>query len=108
MTAVFFDKTGTLTRGEFRVVDIATRPGLTVDDALAIAAAAEHDSEHTIAQGIVKSAEERRLRIPNAEGFQAIPGRGVEAVVDGRRVRLGGPALLRQLGSSSIGAFRLQ
>src|SRR5262249_40926113 len=67
VTAVFFDKTGTLTRGEFRVVDIATRPGITADDALAIAAAAEHDSEHTIAQGIVKSAEERGLRIPKAE-----------------------------------------
>jgi len=98
VTAVFFDKTGTLTRGEFRVVDIATQPGLMPDDALAIAAAAEHDSEHTIAQGIVKSAEERGLRISQAERFQAIPGRGVEAVVAGRQVRLGGPALLRQLG----------
>ncbi len=76
VTAVFFDKTGTLTRGEFRVVDIATRPGLAAEDALAIAAAAEHDSEHTIAQGIVKSAEERGLRIPKAERFQAIPGHG--------------------------------
>src|SRR5262249_11649283 len=98
VTAVFFDKTGTLTRGDFRVVDIATRPGITEDDALAIAAAAEHDSEHTIAQGIVKSAEERGLRIPKADGFQAIPGRGVEAVVGGRQVRLGGPALVSRLG----------
>jgi len=98
VTAVFFDKTGTLTRGEFRVVDVATRPGITTDDALAVAAAAENDSEHTIAQGIVKSAEERGLRIPKAEHFQAIPGHGVEAHVGGRQVRLGGPALLRQLG----------
>jgi Cu2+-exporting ATPase len=98
VTAVFFDKTGTLTRGEFRVVDIATRPGITPDDALAIAAAAEHDSEHTIAQGIVKSAEERGLPIPKAERFQAIPGHGIEAQVGERQVRLGGPALLRQLG----------
>src|SRR5262245_42137997 len=98
VTAVFFDKTGTLTRGEFRVADIATRPGIAADDALAIAAAAEHDSEHTIAQGIVKSAEERGLPIPKAEGFQAIPGRGVEAVVGGRQVRLGGPALVSRLG----------
>jgi Cu2+-exporting ATPase len=98
VTAVFFDKTGTLTRGEFRVVDIATRPGITAEDALAIAAAAERDSEHTIAQGIVKSAEERGLRIPKAEHFQAIPGHGVEAHVAGRQVQLGGPALLRQLG----------
>src|SRR5262249_6507619 len=99
VTAVLFDKTGTLTRGEFRVVDITTRQGLAPDDALAIAAAVEHDSEHTIAQGIVKSAEERGLRLPKAERFQAIPGKGVQAIVDGRPVLLGGPALLRQLGT---------
>jgi P-type Cu2+ transporter len=98
VTAVFFDKTGTLTRGEFRVVDITTRQGLAPDDALAIAAAVELDSEHTIAQGIVKSAEERGLRLPKAEGFQAIAGKGVQAIIDGRPVLLGGPALLRQLG----------
>src|SRR5262249_33344157 len=85
-------------RGDLRVVEMATRPGITEDDALAIGAAAEHSSEHTIAQGIVKSAEERGLRIPKAERFQAIPGHGVEAHVGGRQVRLGGPALLRQLG----------
>jgi P-type Cu2+ transporter len=98
VTAVFFDKTGTLTLGEFRVVEITTREGLRQEDALALAAAVEHDSEHTIAHGIVKSAEERRLTLPTAQGFQAIPGRGVQAVVTGRRLRLGGPALLRQLG----------
>jgi Cu2+-exporting ATPase len=97
VTAVFFDKTGTLTRGEFRVVAITTREGVRPEDALALAAAVEHDSEHTIAQGIVKSAEERRLTIPTAEGFQAIPGRGVQAVVNGRQLLVGGPALLRQL-----------
>jgi Cu2+-exporting ATPase len=97
LTAVFFDKTGTLTRGEFRVVDIATRDGMTDQDALAIAAGVEHDSEHTIAQGIVKSAEERGISAPTAEGFQAIPGRGVQATVYGKRFLLGGPALLRQL-----------
>src|SRR5262249_42767172 len=84
VTAVFFDKTGALTRGEFRVVEITTREGqLKEDEALALAAAVEHDSEHTIAQGIVKSAEERGLAIPRADRFQAIPGRGVQAVVNG-------------------------
>ena len=96
VTAVFFDKTGTLTRGEFRVVEIATREGLLEDQALAIAAAVERDSEHTIAQGIVKSAEERGLSLPTAERFQAIPGLGVQADVNGRQVLLGGPALLRR------------
>ena len=98
VTAVFFDKTGTLTRGEFRVVEITTREGLSPDDALTIAAAVEHDSEHTIAQGIVKSADERGLRLPKAERFEALPGRGVQALVDGRTILVGGPALLREHG----------
>jgi Cu2+-exporting ATPase len=97
VTAVFFDKTGTLTRGEFRVVEITTREGLAPDEALGLAAAVEHDSEHTIAQGIVRSAEEHRVAIPRAEHFQAIPGQGVQAVVSGRELLLGGPALLRRL-----------
>ena len=96
--AVFFDKTGTLTRGEFRVVEITTSDGLGHDEALALAAAAERDSEHTIAQGIVKSAEERGVRIPHAAHFESVPGHGVRAMVDGRHLQLGGPALLRQLG----------
>jgi Cu2+-exporting ATPase len=96
VNAVFFDKTGTLTRGEFRVLEVTTQGGLTHDDALAMAAAAERDSEHTIAQGIVKSAEERGLTVPKAERFRAIPGHGVEAVVGGSELQLGGPALLRQ------------
>ena len=96
VNAVFFDKTGTLTRGEFRVVDITTRVGLTADEALALAAAVERESEHTIAQGIVKTAEERRLSIPRAELFQALPGRGVQATVSGKRLSLGGPSLLRE------------
>jgi P-type Cu2+ transporter len=96
VTAVFFDKTGTLTRGEFRVVEIATHEGLSDDQALAIAAAVERDSEHTIAQGVVKSAEERGLSLPTAQRFQAIPGLGVQADVNGRQVLLGGPALLRR------------
>ena len=99
VNAVFFDKTGTLTRGAFRVVDITTREGLTGDEALALAAAVERESEHTIAQGIVKTAEERRLSIPRAESFQALPGRGVQATVSGKQLLLGGPLLLRETGA---------
>ena len=78
-------------------MEITPRDGLRPDDALALAAAVERDSEHTIAQGIVKSAEERKLGIPRAEHFLAIPGRGAQAVVEGRQLLVGGPALLRQL-----------
>jgi Cu2+-exporting ATPase len=100
LNAIIFDKTGTLTRGEFSVVDIATAPGLSSDDALRLAASLERDSEHTIAQGVVKSAEERDLSLGRAEQFQAIPGEGVQATVEGRQLMIGGPALLRRLGVS--------
>jgi Cu2+-exporting ATPase len=96
LNAIFFDKTGTLTRGEFRVVSIATVSGFAEDDALALAAAVERDSEHTIAQGIVKSAEERGIAIPRAEQFKALPGEGVQAHVGHRQLMLGGPALIRR------------
>ena len=97
LTTVVFDKTGTLTRGEFRVVDIATDGSLTADEALRLAAAVERDSEHTIAQGIVKSAEERQMTVPRADQFENIPGHGVRAVVEGREFYMGGPAMLRRL-----------
>jgi Cu2+-exporting ATPase len=96
LDTVVFDKTGTLTRGEFRVVALTTSVGISDEQALAWAAAVERDSEHPIAQGIVKSSEERGVPIPAAEAFEAIPGHGVRARVDGRDLALGGPALLRQ------------
>jgi Cu2+-exporting ATPase len=106
VNAVFFDKTGTLTRGEFRVVDVTSRDGLTADETLALAAAVERDSEHTIARGIVKSAEERHLIVPRAESFQALPGRGVRAIVHGRQLALGGPTLLRETGAQIDPVFQ--
>ena len=98
VTAVVFDKTGTLTLGQHRVVAIRTTNGVGEDDALRIAAAVEHDAEHPIARAIVASAQERRLAIPHASGFQASPGYGVEATVDGRVIAVGGPSLLEKLG----------
>ena len=97
LSTVVFDKTGTLTRGEFRVVDIATDGSLSANDALRTAAAVERDSEHTIAQGIVKSAEELQLDVRKAEHFEAVPGHGVRAVIDGKEFYMGGPAMLRKL-----------
>jgi Cu2+-exporting ATPase len=93
--AVVFDKTGTLTRGEFGVVNIATAENLGLDDALRLAAAIERDSEHTIAKGIFRSAQERKLDIPTAASFEAIPGKGAKARVDGRALSIGGPALVQ-------------
>jgi Cu2+-exporting ATPase len=97
VNAVVFDKTGTLTRGEFGVVEITTTDGLAADEALRLAAAVEGDSEHTIAQGIVRSAHERGIHATRAEQFEAIPGKGVRAVVEGRELYMGGPALVKAL-----------
>src|SRR6267143_1484481 len=94
LNAVVFDKTGTLTKGEFGVVDIVTADGLAPDQALRLAAAVEADSEHAIAQGIVRAARDRGLAVPRAEAFEAIPGMGAKARVDGTELYVGGPALL--------------
>jgi Cu2+-exporting ATPase len=99
LTAVVFDKTGTLTLGEHRVVDVATAEGMTEEEALRLAAAVEGDSEHPVARAIVKSAEERGIAAPAAEGFAAIPGRGVRARVEGRDLQVGGPNLLDAAGA---------
>ena len=102
---VIFDKTGTLTRGEFGVVGIAAADGWTEDQALALAAAVEGDSEHTIARGIRGSAAAKGLGLPKVSGFEAIKGRGVRASSDGREIHLGGPRLLEMLGVDPAGAL---
>ena len=94
LNAVAFDKTGTLTLGEHRVVDVATSNWMTPDDALRLAAAMERNSEHPVARAIVASAEERGLAVPDASGFEYMPGRGVRGTVEGRRLSAGGPNLL--------------
>jgi P-type Cu2+ transporter len=80
------------------VVEITPAHGVSADDALRLAASVERDSEHTIAQGVVKSAEERGFSLSKPTEFQAIPGQGVRATVEGRPLLVGGPALLRQQG----------
>jgi Cu2+-exporting ATPase len=94
---VMFDKTGTLTEGEFGVADIAVVGGWTKEDALALAAAVEGDSEHMLARGIRHAAEEQGLAPPHVTGFEAIKGRGVRARRDGQTLHIGGPNLLGTL-----------
>ena len=94
LNVVVFDKTGTLTRGEFGVVEIATADGVASEEALRLAAAVETDSEHPIAQAIVRAARDRGLQVPPAQGFAAIAGKGAQARVDGRDLYIGGPALI--------------
>jgi len=97
LTTVVFDKTGTLTLGEHRIVDVATVDGLSAEEAMRLAAGVERDAEHPIARAIVKSAEEKGQRIPESSNFEYVPGRGVHATVEGRRLAGGGPALLESL-----------
>jgi Cu2+-exporting ATPase len=105
LNVVVFDKTGTLTRGEFGVVDIAATEGQTPDAILRLSAAVERNSEHPIAQGIVRTADERKIVAPRAEAFEAIAGKGAVAQVEGRRLFIGGPALLKHLGLQATLAF---
>jgi Cu2+-exporting ATPase len=98
VNAVVFDKTGTLTLGQHRVVAMRTVGGVAEDEALRLAAAVEQDAEHPVARAIVASAVERKLTVPRATEFNAIPGHGVQATVEGRGLADGGPNLLKRLG----------
>ena len=100
LDTVIFDKTGTLTLGEFRVVELSVAEGISKNDALRVAAAVEAESEHPIARGIVLTAKERKVSIPAASGFRALPGKGVAATVERAEYHLGGPALLRDENAS--------
>ncbi len=95
--AVLFDKTGTLTEGRPAVREIAGA-GITQEDVLRLAAAVEADSEHPLARAILAAAADTYRPLPAATSFRAMPGRGVEADVDGSTVSVGGPTLLRERG----------
>ncbi|UCC61486.1 MAG: heavy metal translocating P-type ATPase, partial [Anaerolineae bacterium] len=97
INTVIFDKTGTLTEGQFGVVGVVTTNGWDEDQALALATAVEGDSEHLIAQGIRRLAQERGLTPSKVTGFEAIKGRGIRATHNGRPVYVGGPRLLEML-----------
>jgi Cu2+-exporting ATPase len=99
---VLFDKTGTLTRGAHVVTDVAGRDH---DAVLAEAAAVESESEHPLARAIVAAARERGP-LPVAGDFRAMSGRGVEATLDGTRLAVGGPGLLRDRGLDLPGDLR--
>jgi Cu+-exporting ATPase len=96
--AVALDKTGTLTRGKPELTDLAVAGGFDESQVRALVAAAEAPSEHPVAQAIVRAARERGLEIAPAEGFEAVPGFGVQATVNGRRVHVGADRYMVKLG----------
>ena len=94
--AVLFDKTGTLTKGEPTVTAIDPAGGRDKEDVLALAAAAEADSEHPLARAITGAAQARDVAVPNATDFSSSPAVGVKATVGGEVIEVGGPYLLEQ------------
>src|SRR5699024_10513449 len=99
--AVLFDKTGTLTKGEPVLAEIITR-GADESEVLALAAAAEAESEHPLARAIVAKAQAEGAQIPAGSDISSTPALGVSAQVDGHEIRVGGPRLLEETGVSEV------
>ncbi|HOS44079.1 MAG TPA: heavy metal translocating P-type ATPase, partial [Armatimonadota bacterium] len=98
LDSIIFDKTGTLTRGEFGVTDLLPMEAVEEQELLRLAAALEAHSEHALARGIARAAEERALTPPPAEDFRAIPGRGAQARIAGAIIAGGNQRLMADSG----------
>jgi len=98
LTTIVLDKTGTLTQGRMSLVDVVSAPGVTETQVLAAAAAAERGSEHPIAQAIVDGARVRGVTVADAERFEATPGKGIAASVQGSAVLVGTQEFMRERG----------
>jgi Cu+-exporting ATPase len=96
LTTVVFDKTGTLTKGEPSVTDIKTYNNYTQQNVLHYAAAAEKGSEHPLAEAILAKAQFDKIEVPQSDSFEALPGRGVQCVVDSKAVLLGNRKLMEE------------
>ena len=95
---VLLDKTGTLTRGEPVVTNVIATPPSSEEDVLRLAASAEHGSEHPLGQAVLEAALAKKLEIRPASDFNALPGQGVEAWVEGSKLLLGNIGLMRERG----------
>ncbi|WP_035771308.1 HAD-IC family P-type ATPase, partial [Arthrobacter sp. Br18] len=105
---VLFDKTGTLTEGKHAVTAVTTVDGTSEAELLALAGAAESDSEHPVARAIVTAARENPEAAAlsyTGTGFSSLTGRGVRATVQGTDIAVGGPNLLKELGLSTPAAI---
>jgi len=91
---IVFDKTGTITEGKPKVTDIVTEKGYTADEILQIAGSAEKGSEHPLGEAIVKEAEEQGLKFKKLDKFNAIPGHGIEVIIEGKNILLGNKKLM--------------
>ena len=96
LTTIVLDKTGTITKGKPELTDVLPARGWEPDELLRFAAAADRPSEHPLAQAIVSAARERGLEPPEPSNFDAVPGHGVAAAVEGREVHIGNLKLMRR------------
>ncbi len=101
LTAIILDKTGTLTRGKPEVTDIRTLNGGPENGLLRYAASAERGSEHPLGEAIVTAAKARQLELSEPQTFEAIPGKGIRAQIDGQTVLLGHSGFLEESGVST-------
>ena len=101
---VALDKTGTLTKGQPELTNLICQPGFEEDSLLALVAAAEQHSEHPLAEAIVRAAKERSLTLSEPQEFTALPGLGIRALVDGKRVEIGADRFMQQLGLDLMSA----
>jgi len=110
LDAIVFDKTGTLTAGRFGVKGVASFGSLAEDELLRLAAGLESHSEHPIAQGIVEAAKEKGIEIPDAAEFENLSGRGAQAQIEERTIRVVSPGYLREqdipVDGDAVAAFR--
>ena len=100
---VLLDKTGTLTRGEPVVKEVVAAPFSSPEEVLRLAASAERSSEHPLGEAVVKAALEKKLELSPSSDFNAIPGQGVEALVEGKKLFLGNIKLMQERGFSLNG-----
>lgn len=98
LQAVVFDKTGTLTKGEFGVTDLILLSEIGEEEVLRLAASLESRSEHSIARGVVRSAKDRGIDPLEVESFDSIPGKGVQGMVSGKRLKVVSPGHLEEAG----------
>jgi len=96
ITILLFDKTGTLTKGDFGVTRIVSLDKqFSEDELLRLSVALEQSSEHPIAVGIVRKAKDKKISVPKPEKFNAITGKGVEAIVEGKQIKVVSPGYLK-------------
>ncbi|EEK49462.1 copper-translocating P-type ATPase [Bacillus cereus ATCC 10876] len=96
LDTVILDKTGTVTNGKPVLTDVIVADGFNENELLRLVGAAERNSEHPLAEAIVEGIKEKKIDIPSSETFEAIPGFGIESVVEGKHLLIGTRRLMKK------------